>query len=167
MQIFAFFNGKERRGRQPLFADEGFFENAVTGNGDGAGAGPDRCAGLQKFQCLGRHVFKLGGDGSTVFGHVFKRVRVEIVSLEVAVGDTAGRAARVRVKYPHPVAHAVGRHAEHAPELAAAQHAEGGIGEDHGFGGSSMFSAMSVWAARKSSSFEASSASLSASRLTA
>ncbi len=81
--------------------------------------------------------------------------------------STAGGTVRVRVEYPDPVAHAARGNGEHAAQLAAAQHAEYGVGENHGFGGSSMCSAMSVCAARNSSSLPASCGSCSASRLTA
>ena len=127
----------------------------------------DGYARFQKRQCFSGNVFKFGGDGGTLSAHFAQRVLVKIIGLKVTVGECASRAVGAGIKYPDPVTHGAGCDTEHTSQLPAAEHTKNGIRADHGLGGSSMFSAMSRCAVRKSSSCCASLSSCSASKLIA
>jgi hypothetical protein len=68
------------------------------------------------------------------------------------VGDLAGRAARVAIEHDDAIAHAARGDRQHAAELAAAEDADGGAGQQRTLPGSRAHSGSSrtlrVWLAR-------------------
>ena len=95
-------------------------------------------------------------------GQLVERGLVGVLGSEMAVGHESGRAQRIGIEHHHAVAHRARPEREHPAELTAAEHADGGAGQDHAGSGSVSLSTRSVCAARKASSRPASAASVSA-----
>ena len=122
-------HGKRRHG-EAVAGEERLFADPVLRDGDTGGRRRHARRARQEFQRGGRHVLEFGRGRARDGGQVGKRVRIEVVGADVAVGDRAGGAVAARVEHGDLVAQALGRHAEHPAELAAAQQAEPGAGRD-------------------------------------
>ena len=77
------------------------------------------------------HVLELGADGRAVLGKRQQRVLVDVVGLQMTVGNSPGGTVRVGIEDPDPVAEFVRCGDEKAAKLAATEHAEGGRRQDH------------------------------------
>src|SRR5690606_25867039 len=111
--------------------EKGLFADAVLRNGHGLCGGTDDGVLREELQAFRRHVLELGGGGRALRRHAAQRLAVEVVGAQVLVRHAAGGAVVAGVEHHHAVAHALGRHGEHAAELATAQQAEQGAGRDH------------------------------------
>ncbi len=125
-------NHRERSDRKTMRLEKTFFRAAVLRHRDCIAAGADGSALGQFDQHFGRGVFEFGGDGRTGGGHLFERNRVGVGGVQMAAGELGRRRQRIRVQHRHPVVHIACSHGKHAAELAAADQAEGGAGQDHG-----------------------------------
>ena len=104
----------------------GFFLQPVLRNGHGCSAGRHRPAEGQLRQRVSRHVFKFSGDGGAQRGQLGQAGRVAVAGLNVVVADQPGRALRVGIEHGGEVAQALRSMHKHAPQLAAAHHAQRG-----------------------------------------
>ena len=100
--------------------------DAVLRDGDALGRGRHRTRGGQRGQRLGGHVLEFGGDGVAARGQFAQRVLVAVVGLDEVVAHAPRRAAGVGVEHHRLIAQRLRRVHEHAAQLAAAQHAQGG-----------------------------------------
>jgi hypothetical protein len=137
---------------------------AVLADRDRGGAGCDRTVLRELRERVGRDVLELGRDRGTELGQPRQALRVEVAGADVVVRDQPGRAGRVGIEHGRRIAHLLRGMHEHAGELAAAHHAQGGAGRDErlrrgsaaerrGRGGRHFSSALmaraaSVWRAR-------------------
>ena len=136
----------------PCGEQELLLRDPVLRDGHRLGRRPHRAAPAQALERRGRDVLELGRDRGAVARELVERAGVGVGRAEVAVGHQAGRARGVGVEHHHVVAHRAGPQGEHPAELTAAEHANGGAGQDHAGSGSVSASTRSVCAARKASS---------------
>ncbi|MNR12866.1 hypothetical protein D3C85_1292430 [compost metagenome] len=113
------------RGKELLLAD------AVLGDRHAIAARRhERAQLLQAVQRQRRHVLELGAHGLAKLAHLGQRGLIGIDRADMPVRHGAGRAVLIRVQHADAVAHGLRRMGEHAAELAAAEHAEPGTGQD-------------------------------------
>ena len=113
-------------------AEERFFADAVLRHGDGVAIGTHGAVAGQPAQTVGRHVFKFSGNSDAGISKLLQRFAILVRGFQVHIGDRTRRAQRIGVEHGDAVTHAVCGEREHAAELAAAEHAEHGVGENHG-----------------------------------
>ncbi len=114
------------RARRKLFS-----RDPVLGDRHRLDRRPDERVRGQPLERLGRDVLELGRDRGARGRQLVQRARVGVGGAQVDVGHAAGRAAGIGVEHHHAVAHRPRAQREHPAELAAAQHADGGAGQDH------------------------------------
>src|SRR5690606_10326664 len=128
------------------------------------GPGQDRNFRRKPSRCLDRHILEFVGDDVAAAGELGERRRIVIGRDDLAVGDLRGRTVGARFQNDCPVGKARRRHRQHAPELAAAENADGRIrGQGRHCALSGYRATFSVWLARQESSLCATVASESAS----
>ena len=128
----------ERRDREAVVAQERLLGDPVLRDRDAVGGGAHHAVPCQKAQAVGRHVLEFGRRTRAGGRQFAQRCIVEVIALQVAIGDATRRAVRARIEHGHPVAHRLRRHREHAAELAATEQAERRARSDHGFAGGSV-----------------------------
>jgi hypothetical protein len=74
-----------------------------------------------------RHVFKLEGDDIDAAREFFDRVQILVIGGSLKIGDLSGRRVGRGRKRVDAIAHLAGFDGKHAPELTAAENADGRI----------------------------------------
>ena len=160
---FGFDDGM-RRHRHATLHKVGFLGGTVLRNRHGVRGGGHKAVRAQGEQRRCGHVFEFSGDGRAALHQLRQALLVEVIGLDVVVAHTPRRAGRIGVQHRREIPHGLGSMHEHAAELAAAHHAQGGgLAVDHAArknhtahdgatGGKVMARAMAVCSARKASS---------------
>ena len=90
--------------------------------------GPDDGVLLRFRDGVGRHVLELEGDDVDGLREGADGVHVVVRRVDLDVGDLPGRRVVIGRERVDAVAETARRHREHAAELPAAKHADGGAG---------------------------------------
>src|SRR4051794_19156064 len=100
------------------------------------------------------NVFELEGDYRDLAGEAANSVQVFVGSRHFQIGNLACRRVFIRRKRMDAITHSSGRDGEHAPELTAAQNANGAAWKDRGKAHErESWRTASVWDLRHSSIF--------------
>jgi hypothetical protein len=119
-----------RRTRHATAHEQRLLEGAILAGGHRRCGWRHRHARGQPLQRLRRHVFEFSGHRGGVARELVERSLVEVVGAQVSLGDAPRGRRGIRVKHQAAIAEALRGVHEHAPELAAAQHAERGARRD-------------------------------------
>src|SRR5579872_5880091 len=159
-------DGQEGRGLQADIPQEGLFRQAVLGQRQRPGVGPQRAALAQIFGAGDRHVLEFVGDHVDRFGEFPERLFVVIGGDGLGGRDVESRRVGLGRENMALEAEPRRRHSEHAPELAAAQDADRRAGRKPHRASLSVgrSATASLWARRQASS-RAASAGFSSARI--
>ena len=123
--------------RKAAIAQPVFLPDAVLHHGQEVSARTHRgmpCRGIQRGQ---RNLLNLERDHIASASQIGSRLGVIPGTHEAGVHHKAGGAGRVGIHHLHPVAHRAGSHGGHAPQLSAAQDANGRALDDGAHSGNS------------------------------
>ena len=147
-----------RSDRNAVIDEKRLLDDSVLGDRDGVCRWGDHHRRGQVLEGLGRGVLEFGGHDRALAGESAERWRVVVGGDHVLVGDDARRRGGVGIYHDGPVAHGIRGDECVLAELAPAEHADGGRGNDrfrwnrHAGGGSTDDAAASRRSARYCSS---------------
>lgn len=121
-----------RRDRHARRRDETLLGDPVLRDRDAAAGGRDERRLREEIEARGGHVLELGRYRVAQLRELGERGLVVVCGAQMLVRDGARRARRIGIEHGDAVAHRLRGEAEHAAELAAADHAEPGARQDRG-----------------------------------
>ena len=118
------FDHRIGRARHAALHEMGFFCRAILCDAHRLRCGCDRALLRQQQQRLGRHVFKFGGDGGTVFCQFGQASRVQVTGLHMQMADPTRWTVGVWVKHGGCIPKRLRGMDEHAAQLATTHHTQ-------------------------------------------
>jgi hypothetical protein len=122
----------ERTDGEAAAEEEFLLAAAILGGVEDVATGAEGDAGGEGVEGFDGDVFEFVGDDVDAAGELQERGDIGVGGVVLAVGDLAGGAVGRGIDGVDAVAHFTGGESEHAAELATAEAADGGAGENGG-----------------------------------
>ena len=124
------FHFAEGRGGEAIVAEESFLPQPLLSGVENVAGGPDNGVASGDFGGDGRDVLDLEGDDADALGEVGEALLIEVIPDRFDISDLARWRVGVRRVNGDTIAELAGGEGQHPAQLAAAEDADGGAGED-------------------------------------